>query len=231
MGKTKISWTEHSWNPITGCSKISDGCRRCYAEKMTKRLTAMGQPKYRNGFNVKVHPDVLNEPMKLKKPSLVFVCSMSDLFHKDVPDEFIIQVFDVMKNAKQHTFQVLTKRSERMKQMNLDWQDNIWAGVTVENDKVYHRIDDLLETDAAVKYLSVEPYIGKVNIADKNVDWVIAGGESGPGSQPVNPEWVRSLRDQCIDGNIPFFFKQWGGRNTKKLGSELDGKTWKQYPR
>lgn len=233
-GKTKIEWTETTWNPVTGCTKISDGCLNCYAEKMAKRLKAMGQDKYRNSFKVTTHGYCLEEPLTWKKPQVIFVCSMSDLFHKDVPDEFIKKVFDVMNKAPWHTFQVLTKRSDRLLQLSneLIWTENIWMGVTVESDEYKSRINDLLKVPAKTKYLSVEPLIGEIKTLNlKGIDWVIVGGESGPGSRTIEESWVTYIRDKCIKDKVPFFFKQWGGKNKKKAGRELQGETWSQYPK
>lgn len=233
-GKSKIEWTETTWNPVTGCTKISDGCLNCYAEKMAKRLKAMGQNKYKNSFKVTTHDYCLEEPLNWKKSQVIFVCSMSDLFHKDVPDEFIKKVFEVMNKAPWHTFQVLTKRSDRLLQLSneLIWTENIWMGVTVESDEYKSRINDLLKVPAKTKYLSIEPLIGEVKTLNlKGIDWVIVGGESGPGSRPIEEPWVTYIRDKCIKDKVPFFFKQWGGKNKKKAGRELQGKTWSQYPK
>lgn len=232
-GKSKIEWTESTWNPVTGCTKISEGCLNCYAERMAKRLQSMGQEKYRNGFKVTTHRENLDEPLSWKKPQVIFVCSMSDLFHKNVPDEYIKEIFKVMNEAHWHTFQVLTKRSKRLAQLapELNWTNNIWMGVTVESQKQKHRITDLLKTPAKVKYLSIEPMITPIKpIPLKGIDWVIAGGESGPGSRPIEENWVTYIRDKCIESKVPFFFKQWGGTNKKEAGRELEGKTWSQYP-
>ncbi|MFH2035722.1 MAG: phage Gp37/Gp68 family protein [Candidatus Zixiibacteriota bacterium] len=228
-----IEWTDSTWNPITGCTKISAGCKYCYAERMAKRLQAMGQPNYKNGFNVTLHKQVLDNPLNWRKPQNIFVNSMSDLFHEDVSLEFIISIFDVMNRAYWHRFQVLTKRSKRLYLLssNLDWAENIWMGVSVESEKFKFRIDDLRETEAKVKFLSIEPLIAPVgNLNLKNIDWVIVGGESGPGARPMKREWVTDIRDQCIENNVPFFFKQWGGFNKKKSGRELEGRTWDQMP-
>lgn len=231
--KSKIEWTESTWNPITGCTKISDGCLNCYAERMAKRLQSMGQEKYKNGFSLTLHTECLNEPLEWKKPQIIFVCSMSDLFHKDVPDDFIFEVFEIMNKASWHTFQVLTKRSERLEELapKLNWTENIWLGVTVESQKQIFRIDNLINTPAKVKYLSVEPLIGKIQqLPLEGIDWVIVGGESGPGARPIKEEWVKLIRDKCNGNNIPFFFKQWGGVNKKANGSLLEGKYWKELP-
>lgn len=232
--KSKIEWTESTWNPVTGCTKISEGCLNCYAERMAKRLQAMGQEKYKNGFKVTIQPNCLNEPLSWKKPQIIFVCSMSDLFHENVPDDYIKQVFEVMNKAHWHTFQVLTKRSKRLAQLatELNWTDNIWMGVTVESQAQKHRIADLVKTSAKVKYLSIEPLITQIKpISLKGIDWVIVGGESGPGSRPIEENWVTYLRDKCLESKVPFFFKQWGGINKKQAGRELQGEIWSQYPK
>lgn len=233
MAQTKIEWTEATWNPVTGCTKISPGCLNCYAERMAKRLKLMGQRNYVNGFQVTCHQHALNTPLSWRKPQMIFVNSMSDLFHENVPEDFIIQVFDVMGQADWHRFQVLTKRNERLAELSprLPWHDNIWMGVSVENADYVHRIDNLRMTGAKIKFLSLEPLIGPVGQLDlEDIDWVIVGGESGPKARPVNPDWVREIRDQCTDQQIPFFFKQWGGTNKKKTGKELDGRTWCEIP-
>lgn len=231
--KSKIEWTESTWNPITGCTKISEGCLNCYAERMAHRLQAMSQEKYKKGFELTLHPKELTKPLSWKKSHIIFVCSMSDLFHKDVPDEYIQNVFDVMNKAHWHTFQVLTKRSDRLASIStkLKWTPNIWMGVTVESQKYTSRISDLIQVPASVRFLSVEPMIGPIdNLPLKEVDWVIVGGESGPGARYLNPDWVLSVKDQCLDSKVPFFFKQWGGVNKKKNGRLLEGVTWSQQP-
>jgi protein gp37 len=233
VARSKIEWTEVSWNPVTGCSKVSPGCKHCYAERMAKRLQAMGQPNYVNGFQVTTHEHMLDHPLRWKKPRLVFVNSMSDLFHKDVPVEFIQRVFDTMRRAEQHQFQVLTKRSERLLELDpkIDWPPNVWMGVSVENDDYTSRIDDLRATNAHIKFLSLEPLLGPLPELDlSGIDWVIVGGESGPGARPMAEEWVSDIRDQCIAAQIPFFFKQWGGPNKKKAGRALHGRTWDELP-
>jgi protein gp37 len=231
--QSRIEWTESTWNPLTGCTKISPGCKHCYAERMAKRLQAMGQPNYVNGFKLTMHEHVLEKPLEWKTPQVIFVNSMSDLFHKDVPLEFIQRVFDTMKRAHWHQFQVLTKRSERLAELNpfLEWTDNIWMGVSVENEKYTFRIDDLRKTGAKIKFLSVEPLIGPISKMNlKGINWVIVGGESGPGARPLEREWVVRIRDQCLKAKVPFFFKQWGGVQKKKTGRLLDGRTWDQMP-
>ncbi|HBR14969.1 MAG TPA: hypothetical protein DD723_05425 [Candidatus Omnitrophica bacterium] len=231
---SSIEWTESTWNPVTGCTKISPGCKHCYAERMAKRLLAMGHANYANGFNLTMHEHVLELPLKWKKPQTIFVNSMSDLFHKDVTDDFIKKVFDVMRRAPWHTFQILTKRADRLAEFHkeLPWSKNVWMGVSVENDNYKYRIDLLRDTDVQVKFISFEPLIGsigKVNL--KDIDWAIVGGESGPMARYMSPEWVADLRDQCLAQNAPFFFKQWGGVNKKKTGRLLDGRTWDEMPR
>lgn len=231
--KTRIEWTSSTWNPITGCTKISAGCVNCYAEKMAKRLQAMGNPRYKNGFDVIFHDDVLGEPLKWKKPQIIFVCSMSDIFHDSVPDEHIMRVFSVMNQAQQHIFQVLTKRSERLLKLasKLTWSDNIWMGVTVESQKHTCRIQDLKTVPAKVRFLSIEPLLSDIpNLPLESVDWVIVGGESGSGARVMKPEWVRNIRDACINSNVAFFFKQWGGFNKKAAGKILDGRIWDEMP-
>ncbi|MFA6597359.1 MAG: phage Gp37/Gp68 family protein [Ignavibacteriaceae bacterium] len=231
--KSSIEWTESTWNPITGCTKISPGCKFCYAERMAKRLKAMGSANYENGFKLTLQDHVVELPLTWKKPQTIFVNSMSDLFHKNVPFEFIQRIFEVMNKAYWHKFQVLTKRSDILLKYNskLNWTENIWMGVSVENDDYTYRINDLRNTDAKTKFLSIEPLIGPINILDlTNIDWVIVGGESGPGARPVKEEWVIDIKDKCIDQNVPFFFKQWGGVQKKKAGRLLQGKTWSQMP-
>jgi protein gp37 len=230
---SSIEWTESTWNPITGCSKISTGCKNCYAMRMAKRLQAMGQANYVNGFELTLQPHMLELPLKWKKPQTIFVNSMSDLFHGNVPSDFIYEVFDVMQRAYWHRFQVLTKRSKRLAKMDkkLNWTSNILMGVSVESDKYLSRIDDLRNTGACVKYVSFEPLLGPINNANlEGINWAIAGGESGPNARPMLAEWATDLRDQCIHANVPFFFKQWGGFNKKKAGRMLDGRTWDEIP-
>ena len=230
---SKIEWTECTWNPVTGCTKISTGCLNCYAERMARRLQAMGQPNYRNGFKLTLHPHMLEMPLHWRRPRMIFVNSMSDLFHEDVPLDFILKVFDVMGRAPQHHFQILTKRSERLAQLSPDllWPENVWMGVTVEDEDYTFRIDDLRRTDAAVKFISFEPLLGPIhNISLHDIDWVIVGGESGPGARPMLHEWVTDLRDQCTTEGIPFFFKQWGGVNKKATGRVLERRTWSERP-
>lgn len=233
VDKSAIEWTESTWNPITGCTKISAGCKNCYAERMARRLQAMGMKAYRNGFKVTYQPHMLNAPLTWRKPRVVFVNSMSDLFHKDVPLECIQNIFGVMCRARQHTFQVLTKRARRLAELNgkLCWSSNIWMGVTVEDQNCVKRIDYLRSTDAKVKFLSLEPLLSPLpNLDLKGIHWVIVGGESGPGARPMRKEWVINIREQCLDAGVPFFFKQWGGVNKKKSGRLLEGRTWDEMP-
>ena len=233
MSYSTIEWTESTWNPVTGCNKISPGCKHCYAERMARRLKFMGSERYVNEFKLTLHEDVINEPLNWKKPRTIFVNSMSDLFHEDIPVEFIQKVFEVMVKANWHTFQILTKRAERLEELAtlLPWSKNIWMGVSVENQKYTNRINHLRKVPAAVRFLSIEPLIGKITrINLKGIDWVIVGGESGPRSRFMDPDWVRILRDKCSSQNVPFFFKQWGGVNKKKAGRRLDRKIWSEMP-
>ena len=230
---SSIEWTESTWNPVTGCTKISPGCDNCYAERMAKRLQAMGQPNYANGFKLTMQPKMLNLPLTWKTPQVIFVNSMSDLFHKDVTTDYILKVFEVMGQASQHVFQVLTKRSNRLMRLSpqLPWAPNIWMGVSVESSAYTFRIDHLRETGAHVKFLSLEPLLGSLpdmNLLD--IDWAIVGGESGPGARAMQAEWVVDIRDQCLAAGVPFFFKQWGGTRKKTTGRLLEGRTWDQMP-
>ncbi len=230
---SRIEWTECTWNPVTGCTKISPGCLNCYAERLGKRLQAMGQPNYRRGFRLTRHPHMLEVPMRWRQPRMIFVNSMSDLFHKDVPLDFILRVFAVMQQAPQHCFQILTKRSERLAELGLrlPWPDNVWMGVTIENSDCAFRIDHLRQTDAAVKFLSCEPLLSPIrNMNLDGIDWTIVGGESGPGARPMCHEWATDIRDQCVAEGIPFFFKQWGGVNKKTRGRMLEDKLWNEIP-
>jgi len=231
--QSAIEWTESTWNPVSGCTKISTGCLNCYAERMAKRLKAMGQERYKNGFKVTLHPEALTEPYHWKKPRVVFVNSMSDLFHEDIPFDFIQTVFKVTNDNTRHTFQVLTKRSERLSQLAplLEWSENIWMGVTIENNNYIERANNLRTVNAAVKFLSLEPLLGPVpDLELAGIDWVIVGGESGPGARPILKKWVLDIKEKCERENIPFFFKQWGGVNKKKTGRKLLGRTWSNYP-
>ncbi len=233
MAQSSIEWTEMTWNPTTGCNKISAGCKYCYAEVMTRRLEAMGIEKYKDGFAVRTHEDSLRTPYDWKKPKVVFVNSMSDLFHPEVPFEFIQKVFAVMNDTPQHTYQVLTKRAERLYELHhkLNWTNNIWMGVSVEDARVVERIDYLRDTDAKVKFLSCEPLIGALpNMNLTNIDWAIVGGESGRKARPMDEAWVWDIKQQCEEQKVAFFFKQWGGTNKKKAGRELGGKTYDAMP-
>ncbi len=233
MAESKIEWTDATWNPTTGCNKISPGCKNCYAERMSKRLQAMNVDKYKNGFQLTLHEDTLTAPLTWKKPKTIFVNSMSDLFHEKVPLEFIQKVFETMHSAYWHQYQVLTKRSTRLAELDqyIDWPSNVWMGVSVENADYTYRIDNLRKTSAHVKFLSLEPLLGSLpNLDLINIDWVIVGGESGPKARSMDEEWAINIRNQCIESNVPFFFKQWGGKNKKKAGRLLEGRTWNGYP-
>ncbi len=234
MAQSSIEWTESTWNPLTGCTKISPGCKFCYAERMAKRLQGMGQPRYANGFKLTLHEDILELPLSWKKPQLIFVNSMSDMFHKDVPALFIKKAFDVMRRASWHQFQVLTKRSDCLLEMSpsIDWPDNVWMGVSVERQEYVFRIDHLRKTGAAVKFVSLEPLLGPLPKLDlRRIDWVIVGGESGPGARPMEENWVLEIKAQCRRARVPFFFKQWGGFNKEKAGRLLQGRTWDELPK
>lgn len=240
--RSRIEWTGATWNPVTGCDRVSAGCDNCYALTLSKRLKAMGASKYQTdgdprtsgpGFGVAMHPKVLAQPLAWKSPRTVFVNSMSDLFHAKVDSEFIRKVFDVMLNTPQHTYQVLTKRPLRAARLaeSLPWPENVWLGVSVEDERVLHRVDHLRRVPASVRFLSCEPLLGSLAKLDlAGIDWVIAGGESGPHYRPMNVNWAREIRDMCATTATPFFFKQWGGRNSKALGRELDGRTWSELP-
>lgn len=231
--KSSIEWTESTWNPLTGCTKISPGCEHCYAERMALRLQAMGQPNYVNGFKLTMHEQSLGLPLQWKKPQTIFVNSMSDLFHKEVPLEFILRTFDVMRRAHWHRFQILTKRADRLLELDslLPWAAHIWMGVSVENSAYTFRTDCLRQTGAKIKFLSFEPLLGPVHDVNLDgIDWVIVGGESGPRARPMDPLWVVDIRNQCQNAEVPLFFKQWGGTNKKKEGRELEGRTWDEMP-
>ena len=233
MAQSSIEWTEMTWNPTTGCDKVSAGCKFCYAEIMSRRLQAMGVEKYKDNFEVRIHEDALNIPYTWKNSKVVFVNSMSDLFHKDIPLEFIQKVFRVMNENPQHIFQVLTKRAERLFELHkeLKWTHNIWMGVSVENDKVRDRIDFLRKTNARVKFLSLEPLIGPLrHLNMSGIDWIIVGGESGHNPRPMKPEWVLDIQEQCKNNDVAFFFKQWGGKNKKAAGRILNGRTYDEMP-
>lgn len=237
-----IEWTEATWNPVTGCDRVSPGCENCYALALAKRLKAMGSPKYQKdgntitsgpGFGISLHDATLLLPYRWQSPRTVFVNSMSDLFHGKVPSEFVGRVFNVVADTPQHTYQVLTKRATRARRIAplLQWPDNLWLGVSVENQATLHRVDELRRIPAAVRFISCEPLLGPLAEMDlTGIDWVIAGGESGPRYRPVAANWLQDIRDQCLKAAVPFFFKQWGGSNPKSLGRELDGRTWNEMP-
>ena len=228
-----IEWTDATWNPVTGCDKISPGCKHCYAERLSLRLQAMGNRNYRNGFDLTLQPHMLEHPLRWKRSKRIFVNSMSDLFHEDVPLEYIQRVFHVMNEAHWHQYQVLTKRADRLEKLSdqLHWAPQIWMGVSVENQDYLTRITHLRRTQARVKFLSIEPLLGPLDKLDlRGIDWVIVGGESGPGARPIDPAWVTDIRDQCGRANVAFFFKQWGGVQKKKAGRTLDGRTWDEMP-
>ncbi len=233
MSITSIEWTEVTWNPVTGCSKVSPGCLNCYAERMAKRLQAMGQRNYRDGFAVRTHELMLGLPDTWSRPRMVFVNSMGDLFHEEVPLEFIRRVFEVMECTPRHTYQLLTKRAERLAEVAplVRWPRNVWMGVTVEDSPRLTRVELLREVPAAVRFLSLEPLLGPLSdLGLDGIDWVIAGGESGPGARPMQAEWVVEIRDLCVDSGVPFFFKQWGGVRKKAAGRELENRTWSEMP-
>jgi protein gp37 len=231
--KSTIEWTEMTWNPVTGCTKVSEGCRHCYAERMALRLRAMGNRRYANGFRVTLHDDLVDLPRQLRQPRVIFVNSMSDLFHEEIPEEFIARVFETMAACPQHTFQVLTKRSGRLREMagRLLWPTNVWIGVSVEDEAVVHRIDDLREVSAAVRFLSCEPLLGPMDDLNlEGIAWVIVGGESGPRARAMKREWVESILQQCRRADVAFFFKQWGGTRKDRTGRELHGRTYDELP-
>jgi len=229
-----IEWTQATWNPVTGCDKVSPGCTNCYAERLALRLRAMGQANYMNGFAVTLQPQMLELPLRWKKSRTIFVNSMSDLFHRDIPVDYIQRVFDVMRRANWHRFQVLTKRAERLAELDsqIDWPPNVWMGVSVESSRFVERIDRLRSTRARVRFLSLEPLLGPLPDLDfAGIDWAIVGGESGPGARPMDADWVVDIRDQCQRAGVAFFFKQWGGRNKKKTGRSLEGRDWNEMPK
>ncbi|MGE5567461.1 MAG: DUF5131 family protein [Rhodospirillales bacterium] len=231
--KSAIEWTESTWNPVTGCDKISPGCKNCYAERMALRLQAMGQPNYVNGFKLTLHEHTLELPLRWRKPQMIFVNSMSDLFHKDVPIEFIRRTFRLMREAYWHRFQVLTKRSERLAAVSaeLDWPENVWMGVSIETDKYCFRADHLRRTGARVKFLSLEPLLGPLpSLNLSGINWVIVGGESGPKARPMREQWVLDIQAACAEAGVAFFFKQWGGSNKKAAGRMLRGRTYDEMP-
>lgn len=234
MHPSNIEWTDATWNPVTGCSKISPGCKYCYAERFANRLKLMGQPRYANGFELTLQPDTLETPLTWRKPRMVFVNSMSDLFHKDVPTEYIAAVLETVRRADWHVFQVLTKRSGRLVELAnvLDWPSNFWLGVSVEDQDYTYRISHLRMVPASVRFLSLEPLLGPIKrLPLMGVDWVIVGGESGPGARPMDRDWVLSIRDECTSRGVPFFFKQWGGFHKKTNGRMLDGRIWSEMPK
>ena len=230
----KIEWTGKTWNPTTGCNKVGPGCKHCYAEIMAKRLHKMGQAKYKNKFQLTMHSSELDKPKGWKKPTLVFVNSMSDLFHKSVTDDFIVKVMETIKSTPQHTYQILTKRSDRLpvfEKVIGQYPDTVWLGVSIENNDYLYRADDLRKTNAKIKFLSLEPLLGPLPDLDlTGINWVIVGGESGPGARPMDKAWVEDIQVKCQNAKVPFFFKQWGGVNKKKAGSKLNGKEYKEYP-
>jgi protein gp37 len=228
-----IEWTDATWNPVTGCTKISPGCKHCYAERLAHRLERMGQANYRNGFRLTLQPQMLDLPLRWKSPRRIFVNSMSDLFHQDVPLEYVKRVFDVMARAHWHQFQVLTKRADRLRELSreLPWPPNVWQGVSVESECYLDRIDALRRTGAAVKFLSLEPLLEALpNLELRGIDWVIVGGESGPGARPIEKSWVIGIREKCKRTGVAFFFKQWGGVQKSKTGRTLEGRTWDEMP-
>lgn len=231
--QSAIEWTNSTWNPVTGCSKVSPGCKYCYAELYAARLQAMGNPRYKNGFAPTLHPDLLEVPLRWRQPRLIFVNSMSDLFHEVIPEDFIQRIFDVIVQAKWHIFQILTKRAERLAELapRLPWPQNVWMGVSIENTDYTWRIAHLVEVPAAIRFLSVEPLLGPIpDLPLDGIHWVIVGGESGPYHRRASPVWVRQIRDQCLAARVPFFFKQWGGRTPKAGGRLLDGRVWDEMP-
>lgn len=230
---SKIEWTNSSWNPVTGCTKISPGCQNCYAERLSHRLKAMGNPNYKNDFDVTIHERSLSLPLTWKKPQYIFVNSMSDLFHETINFSFIQEVFDIMNRASWHKFQILTKRTSRLIELapKLHFSQNIWMGVSVENSDYLYRIDRLRQTDAKIKFVSFEPLLGPIDGLNlKGIDWVIVGGETGPGAREVKEGWVKSILELCLENKVPFFFKHWGGVNRKKRGRTLNGREWNEFP-
>jgi protein gp37 len=231
--QSSIEWTDATWNPVSGCTKVSTGCKNCYADRMANRLRAMGVARYQAGFKLTLQPDVISAPLAWKKPRLIFVNSMSDLFHEEVPVDYLIRVFAVMNQCEHHVFQILTKRSERAAELAkcFEWTPNIWLGTSVENQEFVGRIRDLVRTPASTRFLSLEPLLGPIpRVPLRGIDWVIAGGESGPGARPMNPDWVRQIRNRCVARSVPFFFKQWGGVQKKRFGRDLDGREWNGFP-
>lgn len=230
---SSIEWTDSTWNPVTGCTKISPGCKHCYAERMATRLAGMNQPRYRNGFEVTLQPDLVRLPLHWRQPRTIFVNSMSDLFHEEIPESFIAEVFQTMLEAHWHTFQILTKRADRLSEVagRLAWPINVWMGVSVESPRYLNRIERLRQIPAAVRFLSVEPLLTRIPLLPlAGVDWVIVGGESGPGARRMEADWVREIRDRCFESGVSFFFKQWGGVRKNRMGRVLDGRTWDEVP-
>ena len=233
MSTTSIEWTQATWNPVSGCTKISAGCLNCYAERMAMRLQAMGHENYKNGFSLTCHPQMLDIPKRWRKPRLIFVNSMGDLFHRDVPLGFIKDVFDVINSTPRHTYQLLTKRSARLLKLSreLSWPMNLWMGVSVESQDVTWRIDHLRQIPASIRFWSIEPLLGPIpSLRLDSIDWVIVGGESGPKARPMKEDWVLEIKDQCRLNQVPFFFKQWGGVRKKTTGRRLEGRTWDDMP-
>lgn len=232
-GNSSIEWTQMTWNPVTGCTKVSQGCKHCYAERLAERLQAMGNERYRNGFEVTLHEDLLDVPKRWRVPKMIFVNSMSDMFHEQIPLPFIQQVFATMVDCPQHTFQILTKRSALLRELapHLPWPGNVWMGVSIEDSRVLFRVHDLAAVPAAVRFLSCEPLIGPIpNLPLDGIHWVIVGGESGPGARPMRREWVQQIFHQCRRAGIPFFFKQWGGVRKDLTGRHLFGRTYNEMP-
>jgi len=228
-----IEWTEATWNPVTGCHQVSPGCAHCYAKTFAERWRGVPGHPYEHGFDLQIWPHRLEQPLKWSRPRMIFVNSMSDLFHEGIPVAYIAQVFDVMGRAEHHTFQILTKRHERLAELapSLTWHPNIWMGVSIENRRFVRRADYLREVDAAVRFISAEPLLGPLDGLDlTGIDWLIAGGESGHKHRPVKPKWLRDLRDRCIDEEVAYFFKQWGGHHPQSGGRQLDGRTWDELP-
>lgn len=231
---SKIEWTEATWNPVTGCNKVSPGCAHCYAETFAERWRGIPGHPYEQGFDLRLWPARLEVPLRWRRPRMIFVNSMSDLFHEEVPEEFIADVFDVMRQARWHTFQILTKREDRLAELGarIEWPENVWMGVSIENRRFVHRADALRIVPAAVRFVSAEPLLGPLEGLDLDgIDWLIAGGESGPRHRPMKPEWPMELRDRCNSEGVAFFFKQWGGRTSKAGGRELEGRVWNELPR
>jgi len=232
-GTSAIEWTESTWNPVTGCSKVSPGCAHCYAETFAERWRGIPGHPYEQGFDLRLWPARVEQPLRWRRPRMIFVNSMSDLFHEEIPFDFLCDIFDVMVAAEQHTFQILTKRHERLRELAplLPWPPNVWMGVTIENRRFVRRADALRSVDCAVRFISAEPLLGPLEGLDlSGIDWVIAGGESGSGFRRVKPEWLRDLRDRCQVEGVAYFFKQWGGIRPKTGGRTLDGRTWDEMP-